>query len=287
MSVVLNDLRDLNSIVRSIDQIATLPDITVQIIQAVEDPRNNAYQLLRIVSHDPALAARILKVVNSSFYGLRVEITSLERAIALLGMNAIKNLAVASTVSSMFRSGPICHGLEATDLWDHSVAVAVCARELARGMALECSDEAFLVGLLHDVGLLLEHQLYGAQLRAICEEARASRRHFRDLEHERLGFDHAELGGAVAQRWKFPAGISAAIRHHHDPAAAPAEHQSLARLVHVADTLCCQSIGGFNLTGLHQQIEDPAIEMIPLSWDVLNATRDNLAQLIDMASPFR
>jgi putative nucleotidyltransferase with HDIG domain len=287
MTTVSAAAPDLNTIVKSVDQIATLPDITARVVQAAEDPRNNAFELLKIVSYDPALAAKILKVVNSSFYGLPVQITSLGRAIALLGMNAVKNLAVASSISTMFRGGEICRGLEASDLWNHSIAVAVCARELARGMKLEAAEEAFLVGLLHDVGLLLEHQLYPEQLREICDESRAGTHAFRDLEHQRLGFDHAQLGGAVAQRWKFPAGIAAAIRHHHDPTQAPAEQRSLAWLVYVADTVCCQSSGGFNLTSLHQQIDDAAMNTVPLTWDVLNATREKLPSLIEMCSPFR
>ncbi len=278
---------DLNTIVKSVEQIATLPDITARVVQAAQDPRNNAFELLKIVTHDPALAAKILKVVNSSFYGLSVQITSLGRAIALLGMNAVKNLAVASSISTMFRGGEICRGLEAGDLWNHSIAVAVCARELARGMKLETAEEAFLVGLLHDVGLLLEHQLYPEQLREICDESRASTYAFRDLEHQRLGFDHAQLGGAVAERWKFPAGIAAAIRHHHAPAQAPIEQRSLAWLVYAADSVCCQCSGGFNLTGLHQQIDETTMKTIPLTADVLDATREKLPSLIEMCSPFR
>jgi len=134
--------------VKKVSSIATLPEVTAKIISTVEDPKSTASQLHKIVSHDPALVTRIMKVVNSAFYGLPGQIGSIERAIVLLGLNAVKNLAVAASLGQMFRGGKLCDGFTPKDLWRHCIAVGVAARELARQMKVPVADEAFLAGMI-------------------------------------------------------------------------------------------------------------------------------------------
>jgi putative nucleotidyltransferase with HDIG domain len=276
----------LQQLVDSVDDVAALPDLTVQIIQAADDPHSNAFQLLKIVSHDPALVAKILKLVNSSFYSLPNKIGSLERAIPMLGMGGIRNLAIASSVASMFRGGAICNGFTTRDLWTHSIAVAVVARELSKKTKLPIVDEAFLVGMLHDLGLLVIHQKLPKQLRTICEFALKQDRNFFEIEREVLGFDHQDVGAALATRWKFPASVRNAIEFHHHPADAPAEHQRLTALVFISDTLCGHTDQGFNLTACFQQLDDAVIGLIPLAQDIIAETHSKLKELVDAASPF-
>src|SRR6476646_12157429 len=140
--------------VKKVSSIATLPEITNQIIKTVENPNSSAAQLHKIVSHDPALVTRILKVVNSAFYGLPGQIGSIERAIVLLGLNGVKNIAVAASLGQLFRGVKLCDKFTAKDLWRHCIAVAVTAREIAREMKVQIADEAFLAGMIHDIGLL-------------------------------------------------------------------------------------------------------------------------------------
>jgi putative nucleotidyltransferase with HDIG domain len=277
---------DLQEVLESVDEIAPLPDITIRIMNAADDPRSNAYQLLKTVLHDPALASRILRLVNSSFHGLSSSITSLERAITLLGFNAVKNLAVASSVSTLFQGGRLCLSFSMRDLWTHSIAVGVCAKELARSMKLPNFDEAFLAGLLHDLGLLIEHQKFPDELAAICDQAQASPLGVCQLETGRFGFDHQALGGAIGQRWKFPAPVCAAMAYHHRPREAPVESRSLAALIYVADTLCSHADEGFNLTAGRQEIHDDIAAIVPVTPDVIEATRQGLKELTRRASPF-
>src|SRR5947199_2956752 len=118
--------------VKKVNTIATLPEVTARIIKTVEDPKSTASQLHKIVSHDPALVTRILKVVNSSFYGLPGQIGSIERAIVLLGLNAVKNIAVAASLGQLFRGAKLCEGFTAKDLWTHCIGVGIVARSLAK-----------------------------------------------------------------------------------------------------------------------------------------------------------
>src|SRR5258705_2309614 len=158
--------------VKKVSSIATLPEVTAKIIATVEDPKSTAAALHKIVSHDPALVTRIIKVVNSAFYGLPGQIGSVERAIVLLGLNAVKNIAVAASLGQLFRSVKLCEGFTAKDLWTHCIAVAVTARELAKQMKLPIADEAFLAGLIHDVGILVALHVYPEKLRTVCEKVK-------------------------------------------------------------------------------------------------------------------
>jgi HD-like signal output (HDOD) protein len=277
---------DLNRIVDSIDRVASLPDVTVRLIEAANDPRSDAFRLLKIVSHDPALVARILKLVNSSYYGLSTPVASLAQGIALLGIRTVRNLAVATSLAAMFRGGELCAGFRASDLWTHSIAVAVAARELSQSAALSITDDAFMVGMLHDLGLLAVHEKFPDELRRICDDAQATGRNFCELEREELGFDHPQLGGAMARHWKFPDPVRCAIEFHHAPAECPSEHVKLATLIYLADTLCCQTNEGFTLTAPAQPIED-AIAVLGLSPDLIIQIRENLPALIARASPFK
>src|ERR1700722_11497768 len=167
--------------------IGTLPEVTTQIIKTVEDPNSSAGQLHKIVSHDPALVTRVLKVVNSSFYGLPGQIASIGRAIVLLGLNGVKNLAVAASLGQLFRGVKLCEPFSAKDLWTHCIAVGVAARDLAVHLDLPVADEAFLAGMIHDVGLLAHLQLWPEKLRQTCEEAKSGEEDFCSIERRIIG----------------------------------------------------------------------------------------------------
>ena len=167
---------------KKVTSIAALPEITAKIVTTVEDPKSTAASLHKNVAHDPALATRILKVVNSAFYGLPGQIGSVERAIVLLGLNAIKNIAVAASLGQLFRGVKLTDKFSAKDLWTHCIAVGVTARELARQMKVPIADEAFLAGLIHDTGLLVSLQVWPDKLREVCKVAQTSDKPFCDIE---------------------------------------------------------------------------------------------------------
>src|SRR5215210_3745943 len=243
--------------IKKVSSIATLPEVTAKIISTVEDPKSTASALHKIVSHDPALVTRIMKVVNSAFYGLPGQIGSIERAIVLLGLNAIKNIAVAASLGQLFKGSKLCDGYTAKDLWTHCIAVGVAARDLAKQMKLPIADEAFLAGMIHDVGILISLQSFPEQLRKTCEAAKNSERSFVELEREFMnGMDHQQLGMCLAEQWRFPKSCQLVAGYHHQPAALGEQNKMVVMLVHVADTICCQSKHGFNLTAMHQSLDE-------------------------------
>jgi HD-like signal output (HDOD) protein len=285
-------IRDL---VKKVTTIATLPEVTARIISTVEDPKSSASQLHKIVSHDPALVARILKVVNSAFYGLPGQVGSIERAIVLLGLNAIKNIAVAASLGQLFRGSRLSAEFTAKDLWAHCVAVGLAARDMAQHTKLPIAEEAFLAGMIHDVGILISLQTSPEQLRSVCDRASAQVQQndgtvpplsFCELERQIIGVDHQQLGMALAEHWKFPRPCQLVVGFHHDPSSLGQPHQVLVGLVHVADTLCCQTRHGFPLTAAGQKLDDFDLNSLHLTLEAVEATRSRLDQLIANASNF-
>ena len=204
--------------VRKVTAIATLPEVTAKIITTVEDPRSSASQLHKIVSHDPALVTRILKVVNSAFYGLPGQIGSIERAIVLLGLNAVKNIAVAASLGQLFRGGQAVRGVHRQGPVD-----ALHRRRRRRpraGPADEAADGRRGVPGRHDPRRG-HPDLAATVARADCaRSASAPRRataNFCELEREVIGMDHQQLGMGLAEQWKFPRPCQLVAGYHHNP----------------------------------------------------------------------
>jgi HD-like signal output (HDOD) protein len=271
-------------IVKSVTTIATLPEITARIIATVEDPKSSAAQLNRIVAHDPALVTRVLKVVNSAFYGLPGQVGSIERAIVLLGLNAVKNIAVAASLGQLFRGARLSAKFAARDIWTHSLAVAVCARDLAVRMKLPIADEAFLAGMIHDVGILIALQSTPEKLRIVCESAEKPDTNFSDLERRIIGYDHQVLGMALAEHWRFPRPCQLVAGHHHEPSQIRDGERMLVNIVFAADTLCCQSNHGFNLTARAQRLDEATLQSLQIAPAAVEQTRQNLDQLVTAAT---
>jgi putative nucleotidyltransferase with HDIG domain len=276
----------VQQMVKKVTTIATLPEVTTRIIQTVEDPKSSATKLHQIISHDPALVTRILKVVNSAFYGLPGQIGSIERAIVLLGLNAVKNIAVAASLGQLFRGVKLCEGFTAKDLWTHCVAVGVTARELARQLKLPIADEAFLAGMIHDIGIMVSLQTSPEQLKQVCERAKAGNLDFCQLEREVMGVDHQQLGMALAEMWKFPRPCQLVAGFHHQPAQLADSNRTLVTLVHIADVLCAQEGQGFNLTAVHQPIEEGSLQVVGLDPAAVERVKKSIPQLMEAAAMF-
>ncbi|HEY2588253.1 MAG TPA: HDOD domain-containing protein [Tepidisphaeraceae bacterium] len=267
-------------VLKKVTTIATLPEVTSQIIKTVEDPKSTAQQLHKIVSHDPALVTRILKVVNSAFYGLPGQIGSIERAIVILGLNGIKNIAVAASLGQLFRGAILCDGVSANDLWVHCIATAVAARDLARNMKLPLADEAFLAGLIHDIGLLVSLQVFPEKLREVCNAARHSGADFLKLERNMIGLDHQQLGMGLAEQWKFPRACQLVAGYHHNPQQLADQSRQLVAIVHVADTLCCHANHGMTLTAAHQVLSNERLAELRIDPIAVSQTQGRLDQLV-------
>jgi HD-like signal output (HDOD) protein len=272
---------ELQAALAQMAELNSLPEVTTRIVSVVENTRATAHDLHGIVQADPALAAKILKVVNSAFYGLPSQIASLDRAILLLGMSAVKNIALAASLARMFNVDAVCDQFTARGLWRHSIAVGVCSRLVAARSRCTPADEAFVCGLVHDLGLIVSRQLDPAKLREVIERCSNAPTSFCSTEELLIGADHQALGAALAASWHFPPGLQYAIGHHHEPLELAEEpHRINAGLVFVADTLCCCGGFGFALTGRSQQISPDLLALLDLTTGDLDEIMEELTERI-------
>lgn len=263
-----------------ITEVNSLPEITAKIVQVVEDPRATAHDMHEIVRSDPALAAKILKVVNSAFYGLPSQIASLDRAIMMLGLSAVKNIALAASLSRLFRAESVSAQFAARDLWRHCLAVGVCARTIGQCGRFAQTDEAFVAGLVHDLGLIAAQQLFPSKMQEVADICIHNPDGFCAIEERIIGADHQMLGGVLAARWKFPPGLRQAIMFHHDPERADHEFRRIATTIYVADVLCCRGRVGFCLTAQHAEISAGMMQIIGLQDETLTSVSERLPELV-------
>jgi HD-like signal output (HDOD) protein len=269
--------------IESVSELATIPEVTAQIITAVEDPRSSAGKLHKIIATDPALSAQILKVINSAFYGVSGRVGSVERAIVLLGFNAVKHIAIAASLGKLFRGVKLGEGFTARDLWTHCIGVGVVARQLHCMLRNPVPDEAFVAGLIHDAGILVELQLWPAKLQQICSACKTGGADFCETERQILGIDHQAMGEALTQQWHFPAYYQQVAGYHHRPTEVAEEVRKLVGIVHVADVLCCQSGVGFNLTAAGQQIDPAVLSSLGVDDTQLESLKTGLAESVAKA----
>ncbi len=230
--------------IREISHIATLPEITLKIIKLVEDPSSTAQDLHNVIAKDPALCTRILKVVNSAFYGLPGQIGSINRAIVLLGLNAVKNIAIAASLAKLFKGGQLTPTFSAKDLWTHSVAVAAGTKSIAHAMKLGLADEAFLAGLIHDVGVMVEMQFDRNKLADVLDRV-AQGTPMLEAEDAIFHANHQDFGMALADKWKFPRSFVHVCGYHHRPLELPADQRVLTCMIAAADRLAAGLKAGF------------------------------------------
>lgn len=271
--------------VKEISHIATLPEVTVKIIELVEDPNSTAQDLHKIISNDPALCSRILKVVNSAFYGLPGQIGSINRAIVLLGLNAVKNIAIAASLSKLYRGGQLAPEFSAKDLWVHSISTAAAAKLIADAMKLGLPDEAFLGGLIHDIGVIVEMQHDRQKLIDVVGRlgvrGGAPSENMLEVEEEIFGATHQDFGRALCERWKFPKSFSYVTGSHHNPLELAAGNRTLACVIYVADRLAARVDEGFRLDLPGLDLDPGVLEELKLTTEQVESILEQLPQHIE------
>ncbi len=271
--------------IAQISHIATLPEVTLRVIKLVEDPDSTAQDLNNVISNDPALGARILKVVNSSFYGLPGQIGSINRAIVLLGLNAVKNVAIAASLAKLFRGGQICPSFDAHALWTHSIAVASATQMLSARIGLGLPDEAFLAGLIHDLGIMVEMQAHRTKLIEAVERLESEPElAFRQVEQEVFGADHEQFGAGLCRAWKFPLSFANVTGYHHRPLEVAADQRTLASLVHIADVLAARGDIGYRRTVETNEINPQLLEELKLTQPTIDSISEELPETAEKTS---
>lgn len=242
----------LSEVVARVKTVSSLPTVALQVMNIAADPESGASDLKAAIEADPALTTRVLRCVNSAAYGLRTQIENLNQAVSYLGFNQIRDLAVTATVSRLFQHGDRIHTYDRTGLWQHLIAVGVAARMIAARARVNGFEDAFLSGVLHDLGIILFDQNEHTLFRQVMASINSSKT-LVEFERKFVPWDHTELGAVVAEGWHLPQATLVAIRHHHAPEEYSGKHEQVLHCVAAGNLICSLkdvSSVGMNLVGL-------------------------------------
>lgn len=216
-------------------KLVSLPEVFFQINEMLDDPRFGAVEIGNVINKDPAMTVRLLKIVNSALYNFPSRIDTLSRAVAIVGIDEIRNVALATAAVEQFNDIPN-DLVDMTDFWLRSVYCGVVARILAKECAVLHSERMFIAGLLHELGSLLLYNKMPVECREILLAADGNQKIVGDLEQDILGFTYADVGKELAKLWKLPESLQEAIGCHLYPEEA-GEYRLDAHLINLAKQL--------------------------------------------------
>ncbi|MGD8396910.1 MAG: HDOD domain-containing protein [Candidatus Eiseniibacteriota bacterium] len=220
-----------------INALPPMPEALARIWQMVDNPRTDAGQLADVVSGDPGLAAELLKLVNSSYFGLGRPVASVRESISLVGFEAVKNLSITIVVrNGLLPRDRAFDSFDRVDFWRHCVGTGIATEILSQTLRVATPENAFAAGLLHDAGIMVIDLVEPESLDRLVEATDAGTP-IEEADLEVLGCTHGEIGRWLAEAWHFPDSLVEPIAHHHDPLRASPEQQRLACLVSLADML--------------------------------------------------
>jgi HD-like signal output (HDOD) protein len=228
---------DLQKIIAGIDDLPTLPRTVLKITELINDPKSSAQDLARIITDDQVLTARLLKLVNSSFYGFPQRISTVTNAIVLLGFDAIRSLLLTTSVFDLFAGRSRKRKQDQEKFWDHSLGCAVGAKVIGNFLRHDKIEELFVSGLLHDIGKIVVMLFLPSEFAKVVATINKGNILMVTAENQVLGYNHAEIGKLLAEKWNLPVKLVQVIAHHHQPNLAGSFILE-ASIVHLADIFC-------------------------------------------------
>lgn len=252
---------DLKQLVDKIEEVIPIPAVAMQIINYIDRPDAEISELARLISMDQALTTEVLKLANSAYYGFPRRVSTISEAVVILGFSTTRSVVWSVILSSTLKKPVLGYALPEGALWKHSVAVAVGSKLIlqhssVRGINLE---EAFVAGLIHDIGKLLLATYVAGVYQEIMKVISQGKT-FDEAEREVLGYDHAEVGALTAEKWHLPETYVEAIRYHHRPTETD---NLLAKVVHLADFIAySMGWGSEGIEGLNYSLEESILKDI-------------------------
>lgn len=249
----------VKDIIDRVSSIQPLPDTALKLMNVMSDPRSTLGNIVDTIKYDQAVTGQVLKLCNSSFFGLSRKVTSLDDAMLCLGTVKVLQLVMSVHTNNMLSSQQRGYGLEPGVLWKHSVAVALASSLFAQRLKLPDTNLVFTAGLLHDIGKVILNEYVAEDFSEIVRRVADEHISFVEAEHQVLGFSHEEVGGMIAERWKLPPAIVRCIRFHHTPSSlVPAD--SLVDTVYLANCVCLMLGIGLGEDGLCYRADPTVLE---------------------------
>ncbi|MHB8058891.1 MAG: HDOD domain-containing protein [Desulfuromonadaceae bacterium] len=259
----------IDRIVEETSTVYSLPLFYERLNETINHPRSSIDDISRIITEDQGLTARLLRLANSPMFGCYAKVDSITKAVTIIGTQQLRDLALAASVMGVFKGIPE-ELLNMTSFWRHCIACGIIARSLAVYRRESNVERLFVAGMLHDVGQVVLAAARPDVVRELLEEHRDTGRLYLELERERLGFDHAELGGALLKKWKIPSSIGEPVAFHHRPSTAEQFRLETA-LIHFADIICQAMEFGQGAEWGVPPLDEPAWDRLGLSPHVLGS----------------
>lgn len=264
----------IEKLLRETPAISSLPSAYTRLNEAVNDPRTSSRDVANVITEDTGLAARLLRIANSAFYGFPSRIDTISRAVTLVGTRQLRDLALATSVIKQFDGlpeGPVTM----KSFWQHSVACGVAARILATHRREPNVERFFIAGLMHDIGRLVMFSTIPELAMQAMDEAKRRQDLLYRAERNLLGFDHADVGGALLGQWKLPTHTVNAVACHHNPATDRGLHTDTA-IVHIADLITNAMQIGSSGERYVPALDNDAWKRLGLSENILSVTLSEL-----------
>lgn len=268
---------ELEDLIDSTVTIPTIPTILLEINQIFTSPDGSAQMAAEVIEKDPAIAAKVLRLVNSSFYAPKTPVSAIPLACSILGLKVIKNLVVQATVIDELGASTESE-FDTQWLWDHSFKTALAARLLCKHSPIQAGldlDDAYTCGLIHDVGKIILLQNQTEDFIGALRASREKNVPLAKIEGESFGFSHAHVGGLLAQRWKLAESVQAAVMYHHSPAT-EADDWAKGFLIKAANTVAHQVSDG-NSGYVPDISDDDALLALQIEDATLDEIRDEVA----------
>ncbi len=280
----------LDNILRDVDRIPSLPITVSKILDITKDPNVSPHELNKVISLDPVLTGRILKLVNSAYYSLTEKVTSIVKAIIYLGVNTIRNVTLASAVVPLVgtHANKSWMVLDVHGYWKHSLATGVVAKQTALLMGIDKKliEEFFISGLIHDIGkVILDHNISESYLEVI-NQVKQGEKSLLEAEVDLLGTDHAHVGKLLAEKWELPKSIIEVIEFHHNPKNCQLENRQLVYSVSLANDFCNLNKIGLTLGMGDSAVDFDLINFLNLKKTDFDELKTVILEEIDKASVF-
>jgi HD-like signal output (HDOD) protein len=266
-------------LITNLGDLPPLPQVASQVLRVSADPDATTEDLRKVIAMDQALTSQILKISNSAMFGMVREVTTLTQAIMTLGFSTIKSVVIACSAKNLYHRGAV--GLQERLMWEHALVAAMASRAFAKSLRFARIEEAFIGGLMHDIGKSVLGvkfpERYGTLLRMAYNEEGVCL----NLELDTFGFDHAMVGEALVSQWNLAPSLQAAVRWHHDPIHAIEGHQELAAIVALANHLALEEKVGIGSPHHLEGTSLQAMEILKLGPEALAGIKEGVRTAIE------
>jgi len=275
MDKVLASNRTLDKIISTIGDLPATPAIIATLMNLTSDINTDIEKISKAILADQSLTAKVLKLSNSSFYGRAKEVKTLKEAIVILGFMTLHSLVIATSTQSLYQKTMV--GGISEKLWEHAFAAAIASRMVAQAVGYSGVEEAFIAGLLHDIGKLVLAQKMPADYRIIVKQVEASRGCFSDEEKAAFGFNHADVGSQLLAKWSFPEDLSQAVHNHHDDLSDEQNRLQLSHIINLGNYMAKNLEVGFTDHRIDDLASSPSAAAFNLDSDRIDELQEQLA----------